>query len=428
MRRPAVQFQLTAAGLACVALLSACGGGGDKGGSGSGGAVQSISFPFPGGPEVAVPPAVATTKLRATASSGGPITYTSNTPDVCTVNGDTLSLLKAGECSVTATQAGFEDYAPTSQRQLFVIPKRPHMVAFRNPGAQALDGQPVALAAVSDLDRPVTFESATPAVCTVSGNILTKVANGLCTVTAKSEGSDIFATATMTKKIPVGTEKPPVLTHFSGFTDASTTKEGGAVNGYAGVNLNGWWCNGWCDQVLSADGANLRFTFNTRLDKPNDGSWIGGYYGLHVLAGGLKELSKSGPMTTGARIDSQSTMKFRIAQNAEWIKTGNNTINVDLVLGHFALKDGKDACNVTLRAKIKPATTDATDYTLSLRDLTVAEPCSLTDVNPWNELQDYPISQVSFNADSMNTSVSSTPLDKPTYPTQLILTGPITFQ
>jgi hypothetical protein len=428
MRRPTVRFQLTTVGLACIALLSACGGGGDKGGSGSGGAVQSISFPFPGGPEVAVPPAVATTKLRATASSGGPVSYTSHTPDVCTVNGDTLSLLKAGECSVTATQAGFEDYAPASQRQLFVIPKRPHMVAFRNPGAQALDGKPVALAAVSDLDRPVTFESTTPAVCTVSGSTLTKVANGLCAVTAKSEGGDIFATATMTKKIPVGTEKAPVLTHFSGFKDATTTKENGTVNGFAGTSLNGWWCNGWCDQVLSGDGNNLRFTFNTKLDKPNNGSGIGGYYGLHVLAGGVKELSKAGPMASGARIDSQSTMTFRIAQNAEWINTGKNTINVDLVLGHFALKNGKDACNVTLRSKVKPVTTAATDYTVSLRDLTVAESCGLKDLNPWYELQDYPIAQVSFNADSMNLSVSSTPLDKPTYPTQLILTGPITFQ
>jgi hypothetical protein len=232
----------------------------------------------------------------------------------------------------------------------------------------------------------------------------------------------------MVKNIPIGTEKAPTLTHFSGFKNATTTSEGGTINGYAGVNLNGWWCNGWCDQRLSDDGGSLSFTFNTKLDKPNDGSWIGGYYGLHVLAGGLAEISKTGPMVSGVRIDSQSTMKFRIAQNAEWINTGNNTINVDLVLGHFALKDGKDACNVTLRAKVKPGTTAATDYSVALKEFTVSESCGLKDLDAWYELQDYPIAQVSFNADSMNVSVSSTPLDKPTYPTQLTLTGPITFQ
>jgi len=57
-----------------------------------------------------------------------------------------------------------------------------------------------------------------------------------------------------------------------------------------------------------------------------------------------------------------------------------------------------------------------------------AESCGLSDINTWNELQDYPIVQVSFNADSMNVSVSSPPLDKPTYPTRITLTGPITFQ
>lgn len=418
-------FRLSALGLACSTLLAACGGG--DGGNG-GGARQSISFPFAGGTEVAVPPAVATVKLKATASSGGPITYTSNTPDVCSVSGDTLSLLKAGECSVTASQAGHDGYAPASQRQLFVIPKRPHTLTFRNPGAQALDGQPLVLAAGSDLGRPITFASSTPAVCTVSGNTLSKLANGLCTVTAQSDGGDIYLTASVVKNIPLGSEKAPTLTHFSGFKDASTTREGGAINGYAGVNLNGWWCNGWCEQQLSEDGSSLRFTFNTKLDKPNDGSWIGGYYGLHVLGAGLTEISKTGPMVSGVRIDSQATMKFRIAQNAEWINTGNNTINVDLVLGHFALKDGKDACNVTLRAKVKPTTSAATDYTVSLKELTVAESCGLKDLDTWSELQDYPVSQVSFNADSMNVSVSSTPLDKPTYPTQLTLTGPITFQ
>lgn len=426
MRGHMMKFKYSTGAFACAMLLAACGGGG--GGGESGGATQNVTFSFPGGMQVALPPEIATVKMDATASSGGPITFKSNTPDTCSVNGDTLSLLKAGECSVTASQAGHDGYAPASQSQLFVIPKRPHTVIFRNPGAQPLDGQAAALTATSDLGRPVTFTSGTPSVCTVSGNSLSKLANGLCTVTAQANGDDIYMTASVVKNIPIGTEKAPTLTHFSGFKDASTTLEGGAINGYAGVNLNGWWCNGWCDQVLSSDSSSLRFTFNVKLDKPNDGSWIGGYYGLHVLAGGLKELSKTGPMLTGARIDSQSTIKFRIAQNAEWINTGNNTVNVDLILGHFAFKNGKDACNVTLRGKVKPSTTDMTDYTVSLKDLVVSESCGLNNLDPWNELQDFPVSQVSFNADSMNLSVSSTPLDKPTYPTQLTLAGPITFQ
>ncbi len=419
-----MRFQVTAIGLACATLLGACGGGGGS----SGGAVQSISFPFPGGAAVAIPPDIETVALNATASSGGPVTYTSNTPSVCTVSGRTLSLLKAGECSVTATQAGFEDYGPVSERQLFVIPKRPQMIVFRNPGSQPLDTQPLALTATSALGRPITFASSTPTVCTVSGTTMTKLANGMCTITAEQAGDDIYVKAAVVKNIPIGTEKAPALTFMTGFKDASTTREGGAVNGYAGANLSGWWCNGWCEQVVSGDGSNVKFTFSIKLTGPYDGSWIGGYYGFHVLAGGLKELSKTGITVSGVRIDAQAAAKFNIAQNVEWFSSSNNTVNVDLVLGHFALKDGKDACNVSLRAKVKPGSAAATDYSVALRDLTVGESCGLTDLNPWNELQDYAISQVSFGADGMNTTMSSTPSDKPTYPTQLTLTGPITFQ
>lgn len=47
-----------------------------------------------------------TLDLAATASSGGAITYSSNSKEICTVEGSKLTLLKAGNCEITATQAG----------------------------------------------------------------------------------------------------------------------------------------------------------------------------------------------------------------------------------------------------------------------------------------------------------------------------------
>ncbi|HEX7983127.1 MAG TPA: hypothetical protein VF616_06400 [Duganella sp.] len=417
-------FQMSAIGVVCATLLAACGGGG---GGSDGGAVQSISFPFAGGGTVSVPPAVTTTTLRATASSGGPITYTSETPAVCSVSGSTLSLLKAGECAVTARQAGFEGYAAVSQRQLFVVPKLPQMIVFRNPGAQPLDTQPVALSATTGPGRAVTFASSTPSVCTVSGSALTKLANGLCTVTGTQDGDDIYEKAAVVRNIPIGTEQAPALTFTAGFKDATTTREGGTIEGFAGTSENGWWCNGACEQAASGDGGSLTFTFKLKLDHPSGGA-IGGYYSLGLYAAGLKELSKSGPTAVGVRIDSQATMKFTIAQNAEWLSAGNNGVSVDLVLGHFVVKADGKPCNVALRAKAKPVDTTATAFSLGLKDFTIGEACELSDLNAWNELQDYPIAKVGFSADSMNTTVSSTPADKPTYTTQLTLTGPITFQ
>ena len=67
--------------------------------------------------------------LTATASSGGAVTYSTNTPDNCSISGSTLNLLKSGSCVVTATQSGTPTLAPVSAyatitlTSTFVTPK-----------------------------------------------------------------------------------------------------------------------------------------------------------------------------------------------------------------------------------------------------------------------------------------------------------------
>lgn len=427
MIKEATRFQLSAIGLAGVALLAGCGGGGG-GSGGSGGAVQTIAFDFPGGVIVAVPPAVATTELKATASSGGPITFTSNTPAVCTVSGSTLSVVTAGECSVTATQPGYQGYATASQSQLFVIPKQPQTIVFRNPGSQALDTQPVALAATASTGRPVVFTTSTPSVCSVSGTSLSKLADGLCVVTATQDGSDIYVAATLPRTIPVGSATAPAVTFLSGYKDSSTTKEGGGIGGTSGINVNGWWCNGHCTNTVPADGGSFNFATDFTLDHPRNSDWIGGSYNMWAYAPKVTELTPTANTANGLRIDAQAALKFTLAQNADWVAAGQNAVNVDLVLGHYALKDAK-ACNVTLRAKVTPSATP-TAYSLGLKDrFTFGETCGLTGLDLWTELQDYPIAKINFSqADSVNTQVSSTGPDKPTYKSALTLSGAISFQ
>ena len=52
--------------------------------------------------------------LTATASSGGAVTFASTSTENCTISGLTLNLLKAGNCVVTASQAGTSTFAPIS--------------------------------------------------------------------------------------------------------------------------------------------------------------------------------------------------------------------------------------------------------------------------------------------------------------------------
>jgi hypothetical protein len=59
--------------------------------------------------------------LTASASGGGAVTYTTSSTDNCTVSGSTLNLIKAGNCIVTASQAGTATLAPISASTTIVL-------------------------------------------------------------------------------------------------------------------------------------------------------------------------------------------------------------------------------------------------------------------------------------------------------------------
>jgi len=72
---------------------------------------QTITFANPGDQEEGTQ-----LTLTATATSGLPVSFASNTATVCTVDStaDTASLLKSGTCTITATQAGNGIYSPAT--------------------------------------------------------------------------------------------------------------------------------------------------------------------------------------------------------------------------------------------------------------------------------------------------------------------------
>ena len=70
-------------------------------------AAQTITFPTPGNQVIGTAPPA----LAATASSGLAVSYVSNSTGVCTVSGSTLTLVAAGTCSITASQAGDSTHA-----------------------------------------------------------------------------------------------------------------------------------------------------------------------------------------------------------------------------------------------------------------------------------------------------------------------------
>jgi hypothetical protein len=151
---------------------------------------QTISFAPPGSATAGRP-----VILTARASSGLAVIYASGSTDVCTVSGFTLTLAKAGTCTVTASQPGDDKYLPASpEARSFPVQKIPQTIDFRPP-QDVTFGRPVALTATASSGLPVSYRTQTPGVCTVSGRTVTTRAAGACAVTASQGGDDRYAPA-----------------------------------------------------------------------------------------------------------------------------------------------------------------------------------------------------------------------------------------
>ena len=177
-------------------------GQGGKGGQGNGNnrqrndgqtkTSQAISF---GQPQAAAVGQVVA--LTALATSGLVVSFGSDTPAVCSASGATLTAIAAGTCTVTASQAGDNDYlaAPNMTESLQVNAGHQAQTITFPPPPQAKVGEAATLTASATSGLLVAFRSDTPRICTVSGPTLTPVAAGTCTVTASQSGSDHYAAA-----------------------------------------------------------------------------------------------------------------------------------------------------------------------------------------------------------------------------------------
>ncbi len=153
---------------------------------------QTIAFPAIGSQLVNTQVA-----LGATASSGFPVSYTSLTPSVCTVSGSTASLIAAGTCSIQAAQAGNGVYtAAPAVKQSFTVTLPTQTITFPTVTGSLEASTQVTLAATANSGLAVSYASATPSVCTVSGSTASLLVYGYCTIKATQPGNSSYAPAT----------------------------------------------------------------------------------------------------------------------------------------------------------------------------------------------------------------------------------------
>jgi hypothetical protein len=149
--------------------------------------------------------------ITATASSGLPVTFASLTPAICTVNGNTVTLISTGTCTIQATQAGNAGFNPAPPiTQVFAVKstqKSDQTITFAKPPDKRLGDPPFALSASASSGLAVSFTGNTPDVCTVSGNTVTLIATGACSITATQDGNATINPASpVTRSFDVSTQ------------------------------------------------------------------------------------------------------------------------------------------------------------------------------------------------------------------------------
>ncbi|MGA8145945.1 MAG: CARDB domain-containing protein, partial [Gallionellaceae bacterium] len=169
-------------------------------------------------------------------NSGNPVTFTSTTADVCTVNGSTVTGVSAGTCTIAADQAGSANYnAATEVMQSFSVGLTSQTISFGTAPTVVVGGTgTVSATATSGL--PVSFAITTTGVCTISDNIVTGVSAGTCTITADQAGDDTYSPAPqVTQSFSVGTASQTII-----FGGAPTVVVGGtgSVSATGGASGN----------------------------------------------------------------------------------------------------------------------------------------------------------------------------------------------
>jgi len=167
--------------------------------------------------------------ISATASSGLPVTYSSQTASVCTVSGNTtpatVQILTAGTCTVQASQAGDDDYAAaTSVTQDILIAKanQTALVATATPGTIQVGESSQLSASGGSTSGTVSYQLVS-GPCAIAGDLLTSNAEGACLVTASRVG-DANYTSIVSPSITVNViAKQPAIPTPGGPVQATLT-------------------------------------------------------------------------------------------------------------------------------------------------------------------------------------------------------------
>jgi len=187
-----------------------------------------------------------TTTVAATASSSLPVSFTSATSNICSVNSASglVTSLTTGTCKIAADQPGNTEFAPAPQVILSIpLSIDPHQTISIGIAPTLCLYCTESITATANSGLPVSFSSLTPTICSIDANgIVTDLLSGTCTIAADQAGDTVYFSAPpITQNLIVTTwagavtvPNPP--TYLSATTGANSQT---ALISFSGTNSGG---------------------------------------------------------------------------------------------------------------------------------------------------------------------------------------------
>jgi hypothetical protein len=209
--------------------------------------------------------------LNATASSSLPISFTSLTPNIATVDGNgTVSIQSTGVATFRASQDGNASYnaAPTVDRTL-TITKVPQTITFGSISSQNLSAGTYSLSATASSNLGLSYATSNSSLASISGNVVTLVSGGTVIITASQGGNSIYDAAstvnqnltiiddTLTAQTITWSQSLSSLTYGAADTNMTASTNSGLVITYISSDNNVIDVNGTYLKIVGAGTATV---------------------------------------------------------------------------------------------------------------------------------------------------------------------------
>ena len=128
-------------------------------------------------------------------SSGLLVQAISASPKICTLDNKTLQLVSPGYCVIQLNQPGDSRFLSAGAKEIKILIQGTNEISFSSSRSLLVSTKTYPLSGTSTSGLPLTYESLTPDICSVSETILILTKIGICTVQASQNGSDLYEPA-----------------------------------------------------------------------------------------------------------------------------------------------------------------------------------------------------------------------------------------